>query len=162
MVARDGTQMKIIGNGSRPRLAPDGTRVSYACNGGCIVNTDGSGAKKIWNAPAEEVWISPNNQLVAVPCGRAPTICVATIDGVLVSQLTTAVSGGADLQVAWSASGNTIYYRCQFVTGGGNSVSTRYDICRINTDSTNFANLLNDANSDIRPTIVETVGQSKH
>lgn len=160
-VNRDGTQLKILGNGWRPRLSPDGTKASYACNGACVVNTDGTGAKKIWNEATEEVWISPGNQRVAFPCSTGP-ICITTIDGVLLSSLSNAVSGGAQLQLAWSVSGNTIYYRCQFVTGGGNSVSTRYDICRIDTDNTNFANLLNDPNDDGRPTIVETVGQSKH
>lgn len=160
-LTRGGSEIKILGNGERPRLSPDGTKVSYACSGVCVVNTDGTGGKKVWSEGTLETWISPNNQRIAFPCGNG-SICVTTIDGVLVSALSSAQSGGASLQLAWSANGETLYYRCQFVTGGGNFVSTRNDLCKVNVDNSNFSNLLNDANDDARPTIVETVGQSKH
>lgn len=158
-VSIDGTQSKLIGHGMRPRLTPDGTKVVSTCDGVCIVNVDGTNERKIWNEGALEPWVSPDNQRVVFSgCGG---LCVTTIDGVVVSKITNLPSVGL-FGVGWFPTGDGMFFSCQYVTGGGNFVSIRYDICRVNLAGNGFANITNDANYDIRPSTVETGGQAKH
>lgn len=154
----DGKSAVSIGPGQRARFSPDGSRIASDCSGVCTMNADGSDRRKLPSPAGLDPWFSPDNRYIAYGCGG---LCIIRADnGQVVANIQEPRVGSG--QIAWAPDGNSLFYRCDYVTGGGNFVSIRSDVCRVSVDGTGFVNLFADSNVDVLPYISATVGHSRY